>query len=72
MRQAKVYVRMFDSTSFWGKVYLEDKQRVQDLLNDERKFIPVERLDDRRGMDTEDTYHTVCLHKDGIYYMEEI
>jgi len=71
IKQSKVYVRMFDSTSFWGLVYLQEDQRVQDLLNDDRKFIPVEKLEDKRPANSGDVYHTICLHKDGIHYMEE-
>lgn len=36
-----VTVRMFDGSSFRGFIYLQDHERLQDLLNDERQFIPV-------------------------------
>jgi len=71
VKKVKVYVRLFDSTSFWGYVYVKTGKRVQDLMNDERKFIPVEKLDEKRGSSAEDTYVTICLHKDGISYVEE-
>jgi len=71
MKKIKVYVRLFDSTSFWGNVFVNEDQRLQDLLNDERKFIPLEKLEEQRGVKSEDTYVTVVLHKDGISYMEE-
>ena len=71
MNKIKVYVRLFDSTAFWGNVFIKDKERLQDLLNDDRKFIPVEKLEEKRGVSSEDTYVTVVLHKDGISYMEE-
>ena len=71
MKKIKVYVRLFDSTSFWGNVFVNKDQRLQDLLNDERKFIPIEKLDEQRGVKSEDAYVTVVLHKDGISYMEE-
>jgi len=71
MKKIKVYVRLFDGTTFWGNVFVKPDDRLQDLLNDERKFIPVEKLEDKRGVKSEDTYVTVVLHKDGIHYMEE-
>jgi len=71
MKKIKVYVRLFDSTAFWGNVFVNEDQRLQDLLNDERKFIPLEKLEEQRGVKSEDTYVTVVLHKDGISYVEE-
>ena len=71
MKKLKVYVRLFDSTAFWGNVYVKEGERLQDLLNDERKFIPVEKLEDKRGVSSKDTYVNLILHKDGISYMEE-
>lgn len=71
----KVYARMFDGTSYMGYIYLDEDQRIQDLLNDERKFIPICRIAQQRGAiavkDKEECVD-VCLHKDGIYYMEEL
>ena len=76
MKTVKVYARMFDGLAFWGYVFLKEDQRVQDLLNDERKFIPIRKLEDKRGALSlkadEDNYKDVCIHKDGIYYIEEI
>jgi len=71
VKKVKVYVRLFDSTSFWGYVYVKTGKRVQDLMNDERKFIPLEKLEEQRGVKSDDTYVTVVLHKDGISYVEE-
>jgi len=72
VKQVKVYVRLFDGTNFWGYMYLQESQRVQDLLNDERKFIPVRKLDEKRGVSTEDVHRDICLHKDGVHYIEEL
>jgi len=76
LKRIKAYIRMFDGHSLWGYVYLKEDQRVQDLLNDERKFIPIRKLEEKRGAlalkPDEDNYKDVCIHKDGIYYIEEI
>lgn len=67
----KVHVRMFDGTTFWAYVFCEEGVRVQDLLNDDRKFIPMEKLQDKRGVKSEDVTTIVCVHKDGLYVVEE-
>jgi len=71
-KEVKVYVRLFNGMNFWGYVYIKEGQRVQDLLNDDRKFIPVKKLEDKRGVSTEDIYRNICLHKDGVHYIEEM
>ena len=71
-KEVKVYVRLFNGMNFWGYVYIKEGQRVQDLLNDDRKFIPVKKLEDKKGIGTEDIYRNICLHKDGVHYIEEM
>jgi len=40
-RELSVTVRMFDGASFRGFIYLQSNERLQDILNDQRHFIPV-------------------------------
>jgi hypothetical protein len=49
-RELFVTVRMFDGSSFRGFIYLQDDERLQDLLNDARSFIPVRIRSDKGDM----------------------
>lgn len=39
--ELKVYVTMHNNTRVMGSFYLESNQRLQDLMNDERVFLPL-------------------------------
>lgn len=41
-RRIFVSVKMHDGDRFRGYVYLAQGERMQDLLNDERKFFPIQ------------------------------
>ena len=41
-RRLYVSVKMHDGDRFRGYVYLAPGERIQDLLNDERKFFPIQ------------------------------
>ena len=41
-RRAFVSVKMHDGDKFRGYVYLADGDRLQDLLNDDRQFFPIQ------------------------------
>lgn len=41
-RRIFVSVKMHDGDRFRGYVYLAEGERMQDLLNDERKFFPIQ------------------------------
>jgi hypothetical protein len=38
----KVYVKCSDGDYFTGNVYLETRQRLSDLMNDSRGFVPLQ------------------------------
>ena len=71
MKKIKVVVKTFVQEQFFGNVYLEDGQRVQDLLNDERKFIPFEKTHIERGPKNEVEVTNIVLNKDAIASIEE-
>jgi len=66
-----VYVRLFDGQTFYGRVFLKVGARLQDLMNDERKFIPIERQiqNPRRG--EEDVWQLNVINKEAIILLEE-
>jgi len=72
MIKVKVSVTMIHGKTVWGYIFLEDDQRSQDLLNDERKFIPLNILRDERGIKTQDEYKIMMIHKDSIMSLEEL
>jgi len=72
MNKLKVAVTMIHGKTVWGYIFLEDDCRPQDLLNDERKFIPLNTLRDERGVKTKDEYKIMLIHKDSIMTLEEI
>lgn len=67
----KVDVNLKSGKSFFGYVYLKDDQRLQDLLNDERDFIPVDRHVRERSV-KEDKYTISVVRKDSLEYMSEM
>jgi hypothetical protein len=67
----KVHVFLRDGRSFWGHFYRKPGERMQDILNDERRFLPFERLYQDRGRASEDIYRTIILAKDAISTVEE-
>lgn len=60
-----------DKDPEWGAVYLVEGERLQDVMNDSRPFLPVLMLKEnmRRGMP--DEYHLVMLNKQCIFKIEE-
>ena len=72
MNKLKVAVSMIHGKTIWGYIFLEDNCRAQDLLNDERKFIPLNILRDDRGIKTQDEYKIMMIHKDSIMTLEEL
>lgn len=53
------------ANDIYGSVFIEDKERVQDILNDERKFLPVHIKDER-------VEKTILISKDIIRILEEL
>lgn len=71
MVKVKVFIKLFTSEQFWGWVFLKDDERVQDLLNDDRKFIPFEKVHMERGPKSEVQTTTIVVSKDAIASIEE-
>ncbi|KEA62840.1 hypothetical protein ADIMK_2949 [Marinobacterium lacunae] len=63
--QIKVYVRMHDGTRSLGKVFLAEGERLQDIMNDDRIFIPVH-VEEQKGTSL------VMLAKRYIQQVEEV
>lgn len=45
----KVYVRMHDGSRMLGDVFLAADERLQDIMNDDRMFIPIH-VDEKKGV----------------------
>jgi len=71
MKKIKVVVKTFTQEQFFGYLYLEDDIRVQDLMNDERKFIPIQKSENSRGRGNEDVFVNMVINKDSIASIEE-
>ncbi|MBT00209.1 MAG: hypothetical protein CMI01_16250 [Oceanospirillaceae bacterium] len=56
---------MFDGTRLLGNVFLANNERLQDIMNDERGFIPVH-------VDDQSTRSLVMLSKRYIQQVEEV
>lgn len=64
-REIKVYVRMHDGSRQLGNVFLAADERLQDIMNDSRMFIPVH-------VDDQNTRTMVMLAKRYIQQIEEV
>jgi len=71
MKDIKVHVSLFTGETFWGYVYLKDDERVQDLMNDDRKFIPFKKVHLERGPKSQVTESNLVVNKDAIASLEE-
>ena len=67
--KVKVTVRLFSNESLCGYMYLQEGQRLQDLMNDDRMFIPLLKVDTKIGYN--DMYPTVVINKQTIARLEE-
>lgn len=68
----KIYgkIKMHDGSAYRGFVYAEKSQRLQDLLNDDRDFIPIQLVNDLPPYNK--IIGTVILAKRYIISIEEI
>ena len=64
--ELRVYVRMQDGTLLLGSFYLTEGERLQDVMNDDRSFLPLHALNDTNR------YHMVMLSKRYIQQVEEV
>ena len=62
----KVYVRLHDGSRLVGAMYMGAEERLQDVMNDERSFIPIY-LDDNK-----EHHPVVMVSKRYIQQVEEI
>lgn len=66
-----VLITLMNGDSFFAKIFLDEFQRAQDALNDNRKFIPVDKHMKSRTTHQGDIYALTMVHKDAIMTMEE-
>lgn len=71
MQNLKVIVKTDKDEYFFGYVFLDEGQRLQDLVNDERKFVPINKHVEK-SHSREDVYRVVMLNKDSIWSIEEV
>jgi len=71
IEEYKVFVTLKTGHKFFGKVYVKAGERVQDLLNDKRAFIPILKHMDDRGTKREDVWKLIVVNKTSIESIEE-
>jgi hypothetical protein len=71
MKTQKVEVKLHDGERFFAWVYLEDDQRLQDLLNDSRSFIPMNKNYIAHNS-RDDKYRMTMVNKRDISLVHEI
>lgn len=67
----KVFMTLVDGDAFFAKMFVPHGERLQDLMNDRRKFIPVERHMSNRGRGNEDVWIMTVINKESIRSIEE-
>lgn len=71
--EVKVELYTNDGQMHWGYVYLAENQRLQDMMNDARKFIPVNILRNSGPKQSSvDYYDSTVIHKDFIAKIREL
>lgn len=70
-RELKVLVKLTNQDDFFAVIYLDPDERLQDLMNDSRKFIPMLKHMQHRGTYDKDVYVLLVIHKDSIQSVEE-
>ena len=69
LKKVKVAVHLFSNEILWGYLYLQEDERLQDMMNDDRMFIPLLKIDTKVGYDQQ--YPTVVINKQVIARLEE-
>lgn len=68
----RVKIKLNDGSSITAFIYLSRGQRVQDILNDDRMFIPIlHKSKDVRSNCTEEEHVDMVLSKNAILSVEE-
>jgi len=76
-KEVNIALETTDSETLWGRVFLSEEERLQDMLNDERVFFPIEVLSvqgqraQARSTDSSH-YKLVIIRKDTIKKIEEL
>jgi len=65
----KANVTLSNGENYWGYFYTDKEERIQDLLNDARTFIPFHRLVAEKSH-REDYYSMIMIHKDSVVMVE--
>ena len=76
-KEVSISIQTIDAESLRGRVFLSEDERLQDMLNDERVFFPIEVLSNSgkqvQMRATEDSdYKLVLIRKDSIRKVEEL
>jgi hypothetical protein len=69
--KVKVCLTLVDDRTLWGYVFVSSFERVSDVLNDDKQFIPFHVLEDRTGRQYDDVYKLIFVNKSRIYRAEE-
>jgi hypothetical protein len=68
--KVKVHVTLKNGQTFSGNAFIKSRERLQDILNDKRTFIPFEKLIEECSVKVE-TYKIIIVNKDSISSLEE-
>lgn len=71
VKPTKVHVKLTTGEDFFGEVFLHPDQRLQDLVNDERQFLPVKQYKTNRGRGNEDVRVDTVVNKSILAILEE-
>lgn len=67
----KVLITLVNGEDFFARIFLADNERLQDAMNDNRKFLPIEKHMKRRSAHMGDVWLLTMVHKDAIMSVEE-
>lgn len=71
-REINVWIELTKGEQFIGKIYLDNDERLQDLMNDNRIFIPTYKLSaGSENSENLENYKMVILNKSAIIRIEE-
>ena len=70
-RGITVLITLRNGDSICAKIFLDEMERAQDALNDNRKFLPVDKHMKARTTHQGDIYALTMVHKDAIMTVEE-
>ena len=66
-----VIITLMNGDSFFARMFVGEFERVQDAMNDNRKFIPVDKHMKAKTTHQGDVYAMTVIHKDAIMMIEE-